>query len=103
MLIALAFALQAAVGVPETIQPTGPVGAEACVASVEPCQIAPGTRYRMIRKAGDKPLVVHVAEIDLATPGLAVRTTPPDRSGGLEYRAQTTSNYLAHSGAVVGV
>jgi len=103
MLIALAFALQAAAALPETIQPTGPVGAEACVASVEPCQIAPGTRYRMIRQAGDKPLVVHVAEIDLATPGLNMRTTPPDRSVGLEYRAQTTSQFVARSGAVLAV
>ncbi|WP_273462433.1 hypothetical protein, partial [Sandarakinorhabdus limnophila] len=103
MLITLAFALQVAAALPETTQPTGPVGAEACVASAAPCLIAPGTRYRMIRQAGDKPLVVHVAEIDLATPGLAVRTTPPDRSAGLEYRAQTTSQYVARSGAVLAV
>ena len=103
MLITLAFALQVAAALPETTQPTGPVGAEAGVASAAPCLIAPGTRYRMIRQAGDKPLVVHVAEIDLATPGLAVRTTPPDRSAGLEYRAQTTSQYVARSGAVLAV
>ena len=59
MLITLAFALQVAAALPETTQPTGPVGAEACVASAAPCLIAPGTRYRMIRQAGDKPLVVH--------------------------------------------
>ena len=32
-----------------------------------------------------------------------MRTTPPDRSAGLEYRAQTTSQYVARSGAVLAV
>lgn len=41
MLITLAFALQVAAALPETTQPTGPVGAEACVASAAPCLIAP--------------------------------------------------------------
>lgn len=82
---------------------SGPVGAEACVASDKPCAVAPGVSYRRIVRAGTRPLVMHVAEVDLSAPGVRVAVTPGDRSAGMEYRAKTASRYLAESGAVLAV
>ncbi len=67
------------------------------------CAIAPGVTYRRIVRTGSTPLVMHVAEIDLAAPGVRLAVTPADRSAGLEYRATTASRYLAQSGAVLAV
>lgn len=82
---------------------SGPAGAERCVGAEAPCAIAPGVTYRRLVRKGDAPLVMHVAEIDLARPELRVKITPADRSAGMEYRAQTASEYLAKSGAVLAV
>tara|TARA_B100000678_G_scaffold276205_1_gene268811 strand:+ start:6846 stop:8678 length:1833 start_codon:yes stop_codon:yes gene_type:complete len=83
---------------------SGPVGTEACVATdVERCEIAPGVSYWRVTREGERPLVMHVSEIDLSFPGLSIAVTPEDRSGGLEYRAQTATRYLAKSGAVLAV
>ena len=83
---------------------SGPFGAEACVATDEPrCEIAPGVTYWRVTRGGDQPLVMHVSEVDLALPGVRVAVTPGDRSAGLEYRAQTATNYLSQSGAVLAV
>lgn len=96
-------------GIPVAAQPadpfvSGPVGAERCVGGNEtPCEIAPGVTYWRIVRTGEVPLVMHVAEIDLSHTGLSVKTTPADRSAGMEYRAQTASDYLAKSGAVLAV
>ncbi len=80
-----------------------PAGAEACVGARSACALAPGISYRQLRLTAPRPAVVHLAEIDLSTPGLVVRVTPADRSGGMEYRAQATSRYLVASGAVLAV
>lgn len=83
---------------------SGPVGAERCVGGDEtPCDVAPGVRYWRIVRAGDAPLVMHVAEIDLTRPDVRVKVTPADRSAGMEYRAQTAGDYLARSGAALAV
>lgn len=82
---------------------SGPVGAEACVGATMPCAIAPGVTYRLFRRAQPRPMAIHVAEVDLGAPGLAVRVTPADRSGGMEYRAKTVSRYLLESGSVLAV
>lgn len=37
-------------------------------------------------------------EIDLSRPGLSLEVTPKDPVGGRQYRAQTTSEYVARSG-----
>lgn len=81
----------------------GPVGVERCFGSETLCEIAPGVTYRRIIRGGETPLVMHIAEIDLARPGVRVAVTPADRSAGMEYRAQTASRYLQASGAVLAV
>lgn len=83
---------------------SGPVGAEACVATDEPrCEIAPGVVYWRVTRGGDQPLVMHISEIDLARPGVHVAVTPEDRSAGMEHRAQTATRYLTQSRAVLAV
>lgn len=83
---------------------SGPVGVELCLGSGgEQCSLAPGVTYRRIVRAGPKPLVMHVAEVDLAAPGIRVAMTPADRSAGMEYRATPVSTYVARSGAVLAV
>ncbi|MFN3591362.1 MAG: phosphodiester glycosidase family protein [Thermaurantiacus sp.] len=82
---------------------SGPVGAEACVGATQPCAIAPGLSYRLIRRTAPRLMQVHVAEIDMAEPGLEVRVTPADPTAGMEYRAKTTSRHLSDSGAVLAV
>ncbi len=82
---------------------SGPVGAEACVGAAGPCTIAPGVTYRLLRRTAPRLMHVHIAEIDMAEPGLEVRVTPADRTAGMEYRAKTTSRYLADEGAALAV
>jgi hypothetical protein len=41
-----------------------------------------------------RPLVIHVAVVDLGTPGLRFLVTPGATSGGRELRARTTSEFL---------
>jgi hypothetical protein len=41
-----------------------------------------------------RPLIVHVVQIDLDTPGLSFLVTPSDPVDGHEVRAQTTSHFL---------
>jgi hypothetical protein len=73
------------------------------MASDSPCPVAPGVSYRRITRAGARPLVMHVAEVDLAAPGVRVAVTEADRSAGLEHVARTASRYLAETGAVLAV
>jgi hypothetical protein len=42
-----------------------------------------------------RPLIIHVVQIDLTTPGLSFLVTPSDSVDGHEVRAQTTSHFLA--------
>lgn len=82
---------------------SGPQGAEACVAAPGPCAVAPGVSYRRITRSGDRPLVMHVAEVDLTAPGVRLAVTEADRSAGLEHVAKTASRHLAETGAVLAV
>lgn len=83
---------------------TGPQGAERCfAAAAEPCPLGPGVSYRRLVRTSPRAMVIHVTEIDLAAAGVRVTTTPGDRSGGMEYRAATTSAMLARSGALLGI
>jgi hypothetical protein len=41
-----------------------------------------------------RPLIIHVVQIDLDTPGLSFLVTPSDPVDGHEVRAQTTSHFL---------
>jgi len=51
------------------------------------------TAIRDVRQQ-PRPLVMHVVQIDLATPGLSFLVTPGDPAGGYEVRAQSTSQFL---------
>lgn len=83
---------------------SGPVGVELCLGSGgERCSVAPGVTYRRIVRSGSAPLVLHVAEVDLAAPGIRVAMTPVDRSAGMEYRATPVSTFVARSGAMLAV
>lgn len=106
LLAALTLATPAHAGEPQRTEAvvSGPVGAELCVGgSGERCPIAPGVTYRRIVRAAPTPLVMHVAEVDLAAPGVRVAMTPADRSAGMEYRATPVSTFVARSGAVLAV
>ncbi len=83
---------------------SGPTGAELCLGGKgERCAVAPGVTYRRIVRGGAKPLVMHLAEVDLAAPGVRVAITPADTTAGMEYRATSVSGFVAHSGAVLAV
>jgi len=49
------------------------------------------------------PLAIHVLEIDLSRRGVSLEVTPLDPSGGRQYRAQTTSEYVARHGLQAAV
>jgi hypothetical protein len=57
-----------------------------------------GVTYRLAPPLADRPMRVHVLEVNLRRPGTRLMITPPDRSGGLEYRAQTVSTFLKAHG-----
>lgn len=78
-------------------------GPEACRGGTSPCAIAPGIRYVPMSRSAPRRMAIHIADIDLAAPGVEVRVTPPDRSAGMEYRARTTSRQVMESGAVLAV
>jgi hypothetical protein len=65
--------------------------------------IAPGVRYWSERQGGPVAAVVHVLEVDLSRPGVALSVSAGDRSGGMEYRAATVSEFAIASGAVAAV
>jgi hypothetical protein len=82
---------------------SGPAGAEACVGATAWCTVAPGVSYRFMRRTTPRPAAIHLAEVALDTPGLAVQVTPADRTAGMEYRAKAVSNFLMESGAALAV
>lgn len=51
--------------------------------------------WRMAPVAADQLQAIHVLRIDLRQPGIALEVTAGDRSAGREFRAQTTSEFLA--------
>jgi hypothetical protein len=54
-----------------------------------------GVTYIRLVRQKPRPLIIHVMQIDLATPGLSFLVTPSDPVDGHEVRAQTTSHFLA--------
>jgi hypothetical protein len=50
-----------------------------------------------------RPLMIHVVEIDLRTPGIGFLVTPGDSSKGLEVRARTTSEFLDEFGLQIAI
>lgn len=53
-----------------------------------------GVSYERQARSTPRPLMVHVVEIDLRTPGVSFLATPGDSSKGLEVAARTTSEFL---------
>src|SRR5512139_2356955 len=51
------------------------------------------TYIREVRQQ-PRPLIIHVVQIDLTTPGLSFLVTPSDPVDGHEVRAQTASHFL---------
>lgn len=51
--------------------------------------------FRVEPVAADEVQAIHVLRIDLARPGVALEVTPGEPSAGREYRAATTSAFLA--------
>lgn len=67
-----------------------------------PPQVAPPpfdgiTFSRAEPPSADVPQAIHVVRIDLTRPGVELEVTAGDRSGGREFRAQTTSEYLVRN------
>jgi hypothetical protein len=54
-----------------------------------------GVSYWRAPAVVDRPQIIHVLAVDLKKAGTRLMATPGDRSGGLEYRAQTVSAFLA--------
>jgi hypothetical protein len=54
-----------------------------------------GLIYIRAMRQQPRPLVIHIVQIDLATPGLSFLVTPGDPAGGHEVRAQTVSEFLS--------
>ncbi|MBN1965041.1 MAG: phosphodiester glycosidase family protein [Anaerolineae bacterium] len=50
-----------------------------------------------------RPLVIHIARIDLHAAGVELVVTPPDSSGGMDVLARTTSGFLAEFGVQVAI
>lgn len=50
-----------------------------------------------------RPLVIHVIQLDLNTPGLSFLVTPGDPVNGHEVRAQTTSQFLGKYGLQLAI
>lgn len=61
-------------------------------------QIADGITYQRLARSQPRPLMLHVARVDLKTPGLALQATPPSPSPGHTLRAATVSEFLAKHG-----
>ncbi len=57
-------------------------------------ELFPGITYIRDVRQRPRPLVIHVVQIDLATPGLSFFVTPGDPIAGHEVRAQTVSQFL---------
>ncbi len=70
--------------------------AGACAALPEPTARFEGLSYsRLAPVALDVPQAIHVLEIDLARPGIALVVSPADVPAGRDYRAETTSQFVA--------
>lgn len=63
------------------------------VGDAAPVDIAPGLRYWHEERHAPRPMMVHVLEIDLDTPGLSFVVTPGSPSNGNEFAAEKTSSF----------
>jgi hypothetical protein len=61
----------------------------------ERVELFDGITYIRDVRQQPRPLIIHVVQIDLATPGLSFLVTPGDSINGHEVRAQTVSEFLS--------
>ena len=62
-----------------------------------------GVRYERDVRLAPRPIVVHVARIDLAAPGISFLVTPADAEEGGVLRGATTSQFLVRHGAQLAI
>ncbi|WP_372392646.1 phosphodiester glycosidase family protein [Xanthomonas sp. NCPPB 3582] len=72
-------------------------------APTAPITLAPGVRYWRQAIAGAAPVMLHIARIDLSTPGLQLVGTPGQRSGGGEFLATPTTAFVRDGGLVLAI
>ncbi len=71
--------------------------------SSAPIALAPGVRYWHSARSTPAPVMLHIAQIDLRTPGLELVGTPGDRSGGKEFLATPTSAFVREHGLALAI
>lgn len=71
--------------------------------ATQPAQLFAGVRYWRETRSDPLRQVFHVIEMELETPGLELFVTPMSAIGEPEYRAQTTSRFVADSQALLAV
>ncbi len=62
---------------------------------VQKQQLFQGVTYTREVRREPSPLIIHVVEIDLQAPGIEFLSTPGTPTGGYEYPARTTSQFLS--------
>ncbi|PPT81827.1 hypothetical protein XthCFBP4691_17850 [Xanthomonas theicola] len=68
-----------------------------------PIALAQGVRYWRSARSTPAPAMLHIAQIDLRTPGLELVGTPGDRSGGKEFVATPTSAFVREHGLALAI
>ncbi|NKJ20211.1 phosphodiester glycosidase family protein [Dyella sp. SG609] len=63
------------------------------IGDAAPDTFAPGLSYWHMARNAPRPMMVHVLEIDLTTPGLSFVTTPGVPDGASEFVAEKTSSF----------
>ncbi|PPT99190.1 phosphodiester glycosidase family protein [Xanthomonas arboricola] len=76
---------------------------QALPAPVAPVTLAPGVRYWRQALSGPQPVMLHLVEIDLATPGLQLVGTCGAHSGGGEFLANPTTAFVRNAGLAVAI
>ncbi len=76
---------------------------QAVPAPAAPVTLAPGVRYWRQRVDGPQPVMLHIARIDLTTPGLQLVGTRGDRSGGGEFLANPTTAFVRDGGLALAI
>ncbi|MCP4165436.1 MAG: phosphodiester glycosidase family protein [Chloroflexi bacterium] len=66
-------------------------------------QLFEGIHYQRLVREHPRPLIIHLAKIDLTYPGIHFLVTPGDLTGGMEISARTTSQFLSESGAQLAI
>ena len=63
------------------------------IGDAAPDTIAPGLSYWHVARTAPRPMMLHVLEIDLSTPGLSFVVTPGAPANGGEFVAEKTSSF----------